>query len=104
MAFTGNEDHFISLETASQWTANFRATILPGEKIAEVFGKKYIQDILDQPDCVGIRIYNSIDDAGAKHLIICGVKTNEDDLYTGKLAENSLLVPPFGGANNPLNS
>ena len=104
MAFTGNEEHFISLDTASEWTANYRATIGPGETIGEFFGKAWIQEILNQQDCVGIRIYNSIDDSGKKHFIISGVKENEDDLCNGKLAEAGLGSPPFSGVANPLNS
>lgn len=104
MSFTGNEDHSISLETASQWTANFRATMQANDKLAEFFGKDAIQEILDQPNCVGIRIYNSIDDLGVKHFIISGVKANEDDLYNGELAEAGFGSPPFSGAANPLNS
>jgi len=104
MSFTGHEDHNINLETASKWTKNFRNTISEGETIAEFFGKDHIQEILNQADCVGIRIYYSLDDTGKKHLIICGAKANEDDIYTGMLAEAALGSPPFSGVTNPLNN
>lgn len=104
MSFTGNENHHIDLTTASEWTENFRNTILPGEKLGEFFGKTAIQQILNQEDCVGIRIYNSIDNLGAKHFIISGVKANEDDLFNGHLAEKGFGSPPYSGALNPLNS
>jgi len=104
MAFTGNEDHTIDLDTASKWTANLRETINPEETIAEFFGKKHIQSILDQEDCVGLRIYYSLDPDGKKHLVICGAKAYEDDIVNGKLAEAALTSPPMIGAFNTLNS
>ena len=104
MAFTGNEDHSITLAKASEWTANYRATINDGEVIGEYFSKAYLTKILAQENCVGLRIYYSLDGAGDKHLIICGVKANEDDLENGDLAENALKSPPCTGIANSLKS
>ena len=104
MAFTGHEDHDIDLTTASDWTANFRATAPVTATIAHFFGKDAIQAILDQDYCVGIRIYYAIDQNGDNQLIVCGAKANEDDLYNGLLAEKAERNPPSGGASNPLNS
>lgn len=105
MPFTGNEDHHIDLETASQWTARYRATINSSDDtIGEFFGKNYIKNLLDQEDCVGMRVYYSLDENGKKHLIISGVKANEDDLVNGLLAECALKSPPMTGASNALNS
>lgn len=104
MSFTGTENHSISLSTASEWTANYRAIITPGDTIAHFFGKEFIQELLDQEECVGMRIYYALDEDGKKQLIISGVKANEDDLYNGLLAEKAARTPPFGGAANPLNS
>ena len=104
MAFTGNENHDIDLSVAADWTARYRGTIAANDTIGEYFGKTALQAILDQEDCVGVRIYFSIDEEDEKHLIICGVKANEDDLYNGLLAENALKSPPMSGASNSLNS
>ncbi len=106
MAFTGTEDHDISLELASEWTANYRNTITSGDTIGHFFGKTAIQQILDQAteDCVGIRIYYALDNEGKKQLIVVGVKANEDDIYEGLLAERSFKSPPYNGTNNSLNS
>jgi hypothetical protein len=104
MAFTGHEDHSISLATASQWTKNYRATIPVGAAIAEYFGKDAILAILAQPTCVGIRLYYAIDDSGVKHTIIVGVNADENDLYNGLLAERTILCPQNCSDANPLNS
>jgi hypothetical protein len=106
MAYTGQEDHDIDLQTASRWNKNFRDTIptsAADQTTGHFFGKDYIQSILDQTDCVGIRVYYALDDDGLREMIICGAKANEDDLYNGILAERAKKSPP-GGASNPLNS
>lgn len=104
MSFTGEEDHDISLEDAAALTASYR-TEYPTEVKGHFFGKDAIQAILDQTNCVGIRIYYGIDSGtGEKHLIIVGATAGEDDLYEGLLAERSVSCPPYCGGNNPLNS
>lgn len=103
MAFTGNEDHSISLQMASAWTQNYR-NANPNQINGHYFGKTAIDAILAQPGCVGIRIYYAINDIGVKQLIVTGVDANENDLYNGLLAERSVLCPPTCGISNPLNS
>lgn len=102
MSFTGNEDHSISLATAAAWTKNYRDRNAGAIK-GHFYGKQAIKDILDQSTCVGIRIYYAIDEAGARQLVIVGVKANEDDLFNGLLAERGVPCPPFCGSGNPLN-
>jgi hypothetical protein len=104
MSFTGNEDHSINLETASEWTENYRNNKGPNDPLAHFFGRAVIESILAQTDCVGIRIYYALDENGAKQMVISGVKANEDDLYNGVLAEKALKSPPYKGSNNALNS
>lgn len=104
MPFTGNEDHDFPLQTAAAWTKNYRDSSTEGTTIAHFFGKEAIKAILNQADCVGIRIYYALDDAGKKQLIVVGVEANENDLYNGLLAERSFTCPPVCGVNNPLNS
>jgi hypothetical protein len=103
MAFTGNEDHDIPLQTAAEWTKNYR-TNNPGQTQGHYFGKTAIDAILAQAGCVGIRIYYALDELGAKQLIITGVDAHENDLYNGLLAERSQKCPPTCGMMNPLNS
>jgi hypothetical protein len=103
MAFTGNEDHGITLSEAAAMTANYRNDN-PDETIAHYFGKAAITDIFNQNGCVGMRVYYGLDDTGKKQLIIVGVDANGNDLYNGKLAERSFKCPPDCGAVNPLNS
>src|SRR3546814_15221395 len=53
---TGNEGAPIDRKTGIQWTSNYRQ-IRPGERISHFFGRTHLQDLLNQQDCMGIRIY-----------------------------------------------
>lgn len=110
MSFTGNEDHSFPLDTAAEWTKNYRdanaasSATTTNPKIAHFFGKAAIQAILEQETCVGIRIYYALDAAGEQQLIVVGADANENDLYQGLLAERSNPCPSSCSAANPLNS
>lgn len=96
--FSGYENHDIPLDLASAWTKNFReANPDPNTVKAHFFGREAIDKILAQEECVGIRIYYAIDEAGKKHLIVAGVKEDGMDIYNGLLAERTFTCPPFCG-------
>lgn len=104
MSYTGNEDHDISLTEAAHLTENYRNEAGTSATIAHYFGSNAIQAILDQENCVGIRIYYGLKDNGEKQLVITGVNSAGNDLYNGLLAERSLSCPTDCSASNPLNS
>jgi len=103
MAFTGDEAEEFPLETAAEWTANYRASN-PNKVKAHFFGYKIINKILTQECCVGIRCYYALDDNGDQQLIMVGVDENENDLFEGIIAEISRPCPPYcsTSASNPL--
>jgi hypothetical protein len=103
MAFTGRENHTITLAEASAWTKNYRRAN-PNAVKGHFFGKDAIAAILAQENCVGMRIYYALDTAGVKQLVIVGVTEAENDLYNGLLAERSIQCPPNCGDGNVLNS
>lgn len=103
MSFTGEENHDITLNEAAELTANYRNEH-PASILGEYFSKKAIIDILEQSNCVGIRIYFGEDKAHVPHFVITGVDSDENDLYTGLLAEKGWKCPPHCGGINPLNS
>jgi hypothetical protein len=105
MAFTGNENHDITLAAAAVMTKRYRDSLpSAGGIIGHYIGKATIQNILDQNECVGIRVYHALDADNVKQLVITGVKSDQNDLYTGILAENTVLCPNLCAADNPLNS
>lgn len=53
---TGREGAEIEVNIAAAWTKNHRERN-PGEVISQFFGYEILQRILQQQDCMGIRIY-----------------------------------------------
>lgn len=72
----------IDLATAKKWAANYRASLKdPNDTRAHFFGTDIIEKILNEnPDCVGIRIYYGIDDAGKKQLMLVGTDSKGENL------------------------
>jgi len=53
---TGKEGAEIELNIAAEWTKNHRERY-PHSSISQFFGNQIVQKLLDQPGCLGIRIY-----------------------------------------------
>lgn len=104
MSFNGTEGSFVTLREASGWTANYRATISSGDIIAHFVGSEKVKAILDQEDCVGIRIYYGIDDDGKKNLILVGASADGNDMVDGLIVEKVVACPPICSNSNALNS
>ena len=76
--FTGAEAGSVDLDTAAEWTAQYRVQN-PNQTRAHFFGRNIIEKILDQPGCVGLRIYYALDANNEQHLVIVGADANRDD-------------------------
>lgn len=97
MNFDGNEDHHISLQEAAMLTMKYRESANDEEAkfLGGYFGKQTISRILNQDDCVGIRIYNAKSENGQRNFVLVGVDAEGEDLAGGELAEFVLGCPPF---------
>lgn len=104
MAFNGTEGEIVTLSEAAEWTANYRETIPAGGIKGHFFGKDLLNEILDQSECMGIRIYYGMEDDGTKNLVLVGAKADEDDMEDGVILERSVKCPPNCGQSNQLNS
>lgn len=104
MSFTGFEDHLMPLQEAAELTANYRNSEPLGVTLGHYFSKSALLDILNQPSCVGVRIYYGLDNQNEKKLIIVGTDANENDLTDGQIAQHAKPCPPSCGTPNPLNS
>lgn len=102
--FTGNEDHVISLERASQLTKRYRDSVSHDAMKGGYFGRMIFETILAQEGCVGIRCYFASMEDGNPTLVMVGVEKNGNDLSDGVLGEDIWLCPPFCSAFNDLNS
>lgn len=103
MTFNGNEGEQITLETATKWAANWRNSKAAAEMDAFFFGRESLMRILDQPDCLGIRIYFAVNDEGVKCLILIGTDAQGNDIVTGVIMDKGIACPPHCGVGNGLN-
>ena len=103
MSFNGNEGTYITLTQGNAWTASYRAAN-PNAVKAHFFGKVKLQEVINQTNCVGIRMYRAIDDTGALQLVLVGVTAAGVDLTGGLILEKSVLCPPYCDATSSLNS
>jgi len=104
MSFDGNEGKVVSLEEAAIWTANYRNSIQPGETIAHFIGKNKLLELLEQENCVGVRIYYGLDEIGEKNLVFVGTDEDENDLVDGVILEFAVKCPPKCSEKNDLNT
>ncbi|MBS1526962.1 MAG: hypothetical protein JST19_15005 [Bacteroidetes bacterium] len=101
---TGREGAEIDVKIAAEWTKNYRDRH-PGQTISQFFGIELLQNLLQQPGCMGIRIYyansepvndwhcammadpnfakNMADAHGQDHLILTGVTKEGLDMFPG---------------------
>ena len=102
MAFTGQENHTITLAAGAALTAAYR-TAHPTWPKGYFFSKSTLNSILAQTGCVGIRFYFGQDTAGTLKLVFAGALANEDDILT-IVGDAGALCPPLCGVSNALNS
>jgi hypothetical protein len=97
MAFTGGEDHEITLSEAEGLIKNFQDNAPENSVKGHFFGKDFLRQVLDQEGCVGIRVYYAETDAGASTVVIVGADANENDMTGGYLGNKSKPCPPNCG-------
>ena len=56
---------------------------------AHAFGREKILEVLDQIDCVGLKIYHGLED-GKKTLVLVGVNDDGDDIVSGLKIDKSI--------------
>ena len=111
MAFNGNEGAPIALATAKRWTARYRQNEEQnntGKTVtkAHFFGKEKILEVLNQEECVGIRIYYGINEDDKREVIVVGAKSDQNNILPsdeditdsnngGVLLDNSTWCPPI---------
>jgi len=93
-----NSGEFISLAQAISYVEAFRKFDPDGIHAYNVDGSK-LQQVLDQQDCVGVRIYNGYDEAEKRiNLVIIGVDSGNRDMDNGLILEKFSICPPNCGS------
>ena len=93
MPFTGNEDQSISLVEAAKLTKNYRDSVPANATLSGYFSKQELLKILGQAACLGIRYYYAKSDDGMPKLVLVGVRSDQDDLFNGEIAQHSCCLP-----------
>ncbi|MCE2732559.1 MAG: hypothetical protein LW821_04255 [Flammeovirgaceae bacterium] len=85
----------ISKKQAREWVARYRKENEGNPKVlySETFDKNFIQELLNEPGCAGIRIYNSIDDEGQLQFILVGVDKDGKNILPNN--EETTTEPVF---------
>ena len=102
MSYNPNQNHTITLAEGEALTENFR-NAHPNEVKGYFFGRDAIQTILDQPGCVGLKMYYGLNN-GVRNLVIVGTTADANDQYTLTVLDNGIEDPPSLSQPNPLNS
>ncbi len=101
MSFNGTEGKVISLADGAEMTQDWRNEHATQTK-AVFFGKDAIESLLEQPECVGIRMYYGINESNDYTLVLVGVTEDEDDM-TEIVINAGVRCPSFCGQGNTLN-
>jgi len=96
MSLNPNTGSIITQEQAKTLIDAF-AKKFPGEVVSSFIGGDNVKKILEQEDCIGLRIYNGYNDAEQKiSLVVVGVNSNEEDmLENGIIYDEMALCPPI---------
>ena len=85
--FSGNESDSVSLEAGDHFIDNYNVSNPSGIQ-AHFFGHEIIRQILSESNCIGIRCYYALNDAGVQQLLLVGVTSS---------GENILPIQTSGG-------
>ena len=96
-------DHTISLEAAAAQTGAYRKGRPSAAGDCGAFNAKPVLELLQQPGCVGVRIYQGLNKAGNASLALVGVDADGNDMTGGMLIDNMMPCPPWCSDGNALN-
>lgn len=70
----------VGYQMGTEFIANFR-NANPNETLSYVIGRNIIDQILAQPGCEGIHIYNAINEFGKKTLVYVGIDKDGKNIF-----------------------
>ena len=102
MAFDGTEGEFIPMSEATEMTSTYQGGP-NGDVKGGFLGKDKINELLQQPGAMGIRIYFGVDENGDKTVVLAAADADENDM-TSLLLDRWKPCPPRCGTSNGLNN
>ncbi|KXH84895.1 hypothetical protein [Chryseobacterium kwangjuense] len=97
-----NTGEVISLDEAIKFTNSFQEQNPLQPKSFSV-GAEKIKAILQQDNCIGVRIYNGYDmDTAHVNLVLVGVNKDGEDITDGVIVERLSPCPPDCPKDSPL--
>ncbi len=85
----------ITTDAAVQLLKNFRRRAPEGGVWGEFFGRDALSAALNQPGCIGLRIYYGKRNDGTSALVLVGVDSSNADLLQGVMLESGVPCPPM---------
>lgn len=102
MATDRNTGEVITLAEAIDFTHSFQSRN-PDELKSFFVGINKLNLILEQEDCIGIRIYNGYNTNTEKNnLVLVGVDEEGEDITNGVILEHLVICPPKCPKSSPL--
>jgi hypothetical protein len=94
MPFDGTEGSVISPEIAGEWTRHYQESH-PGGVRAYFAGRDILEQLLAQPDCMGIRVYYGLNGT-TPTLVLVGADQDEND----QIGENYIVADDLKSCPN----
>ncbi len=102
MEINKNTGEQITLSQAQEMVNEFRKRY-PDSKKGYFAGANHFNKILQQEDCIGLRIYNGYDnETDSTNLVIVGVNSNNEDMTNGYILDKTTPCPTTCPKNNDL--
>ncbi|WP_333809336.1 hypothetical protein [Flavobacterium sp.] len=91
-----NTGSIITEEEAKTLITAFESKF-PGEVTSSFIGANNVKNILEQENCIGVRIYNGYDDLNSKiSLVLVGIDAEEKEiLENGLIYDQVITCPPI---------
>lgn len=92
-----SRNHRISLSEAAEYTRRYRegARGQAGHMTSGAFLADQVRELLAQPGCAGVRIYNGRGADQASHFLLVGVDDKGNDMTQGTILQQFMPCPPF---------
>jgi hypothetical protein len=92
--YSGNENHSITLQEGAALAKAYRINASANDVLAHYFGKNALKNTLEQPGCVGLRLYYGKHADGSPAIVVVGVDSKGNDMSSGLICQRTWACPP----------